>query len=316
MDIKRLHYFRTIVEQGQISRAAKVLNMSQPPLSQRLKELEEELGVQLIVRDGGRWQVTDSGQLLYERSRQLISQLESLASEVRNAADGFGGRITIGISTTCLSWLRGSLPGLQREYPRLSYRLEIADSTILEGYVKEGRVDLAILLLPLEDTVYQVHSLPSEGPSLVYSPAVRPPQGKRLLDPGDVDGVPLLALRRKEGGGVHSRVFKHMEMRGARPRILMESPDVRVLLSFLLEGMQAAAILPNSEVSMSMRSRLTVRPLDAGGIVIQPVIIHLRERFLTTAARLLIERILIHAWPAGRPLERPAAPAYSPDMAG
>ena len=103
MDVRRLIYYCTIVEQGQISRAARALNISQPPLSQRLKELEDELGVQLILRENLAWQVTESGRVLYERARQVLDNLTEIPAEVKGAADGFSGRVAIGVSTTCMS---------------------------------------------------------------------------------------------------------------------------------------------------------------------------------------------------------------------
>ena len=75
MDLKRLEYFCTIVEKGQISKAAEALHISQPPLSMRLKELEEELDVQLIYREGKAWQVTPEGEALYQRRSSSFPML-------------------------------------------------------------------------------------------------------------------------------------------------------------------------------------------------------------------------------------------------
>lgn len=72
MDLKRLEYFCAIVEKGQISKAAEALHISQPPLSMRLKELEEELDVQLIYREGKAWQVTPEGEALYQRAQFIL----------------------------------------------------------------------------------------------------------------------------------------------------------------------------------------------------------------------------------------------------
>lgn len=78
MDLKRLEYFCAIVEKGQISKAAEALHISQPPLSMRLKELEEELDVQLIYREGKAWQVTPEGEALYQRAQFILSYVAGL----------------------------------------------------------------------------------------------------------------------------------------------------------------------------------------------------------------------------------------------
>ena len=73
MDLKRLHYFCTIADQGQISRAARVLHMAQPPLSQRLRELEEELGTPLFLRQGRELQLTDAGRRILSYAEQIFT---------------------------------------------------------------------------------------------------------------------------------------------------------------------------------------------------------------------------------------------------
>ena len=83
MDLKRLEYFCAIVEKGQISKAAEALHISQPPLSMRLKELEEELDVQLIYREGKAWQVTPEGEALYQRAQFILSYVAGLEKDIR-----------------------------------------------------------------------------------------------------------------------------------------------------------------------------------------------------------------------------------------
>ena len=75
-----MHYFCTIAEQGQISRAAKLLHMAQPPLSQRLKELEAELGTPLFERQGRKLLLTEAGTLFYRRARDILRAVEAGAT--------------------------------------------------------------------------------------------------------------------------------------------------------------------------------------------------------------------------------------------
>ena len=73
MDIRQLRYFQAIAEEGQISKAAKRLNIAQPPLSQQLKLLEQELGVTLVERGSRHLRLTDAGRLLQERATKLLA---------------------------------------------------------------------------------------------------------------------------------------------------------------------------------------------------------------------------------------------------
>lgn len=160
MDVKRLRYFCTIVEQGQISRAARFLSISQPPLSQRLKELEEELGTTLIFREDGHWEITAAGEMLYERASNILSELENLKRQVVDAGGRVSGQVSIGISTNCEARLLSLLPGLHESYPSIHFRIAVMDSSHLEKYIQEKKIDIAILLLPLESDDYTVRNLP------------------------------------------------------------------------------------------------------------------------------------------------------------
>ena len=115
MDLKRLEYFCAIVEKGQISKAAEALHISQPPLSMRLKELEEELDVQLIYREGKAWQVTPEGEALYQRAQFILSYVAGLEgySGSRNKVSGWCGS---GCARRASRW-QVHHSGLNREFP-------------------------------------------------------------------------------------------------------------------------------------------------------------------------------------------------------
>ena len=292
MDLKRLTYFCTIVEQGQISRAAKILNMSQPPLSQRLKELEDDLGVQLISREGHTWQVTEAGRVLYKRSRQLLEQLEDLSSEVRNVADGASGNLRVGASSTCVTNFLKVLPGLRRRFPRLTYSLLVSDSTNLGESVLGREVDFAILLLPVTLDGCTVHPLPSDNFSVVLPPELEPPGLPPCLGVEHLKGIPLVCLRRWNGGGTNEHLIKAFQQKGIIPDIVLDTPDTRTLLACLYQGLRAAAILPASEVPYGIVDRFRVHSLDLPGMAMNPALVHLTDRYLTAAAQEVIAAIL------------------------
>ena len=96
MDVRQLKYFMAIAEEGQISRAAKRLHISQPPLSLQLKLLEEKLGVQLIERDTRSMKLTQAGHMLYQRAEQILGMIDTASKEVREYHGGVHGMLSIG----------------------------------------------------------------------------------------------------------------------------------------------------------------------------------------------------------------------------
>lgn len=137
MDLKRLEYFCAIVEKGQISKAAEALHISQPPLSMRLKELEEELDVQLIYREGKAWQVTPEGEALYQRAQFILSYVAGLEKDIRESRNKVSGLVRIGVCPPCLSLASTPIPALNREFPDLRFRVWVMDNQSLERHMQE-----------------------------------------------------------------------------------------------------------------------------------------------------------------------------------
>lgn len=292
MDLKRLHYFCAIVEQGGISRAAKVLNMSQPPLSQRLKELEDELRVPLILRDGRAWEVTEAGRVLYERGRRLLTAMREIPAEVTNAADGFGGRIALGVSSMCLSHATRAAAAFNRLYPRVRFTVEVQDSGVLENAVADRRVDLAILILPIADETLTIVPLHRTGYSVLFgddSPLSRHTAPLRL---NDIIELPLLLPRRSGGYG---RLQAAFQARRLEPHALIECADMQALLAFLAAGAEGVAIVPTAEVSPRIAPGLRSLPLDEPDLTIEPALVTLADHHLTNAARAFIDLIVEQA---------------------
>ena len=292
MDVRRLIYFCTIVEQGQISRAARALNISQPPLSQRLKELEDELGVQLILRENHAWQVTESGRVLYERARQVLDNLTEIPAEVKGAADGFSGRVAIGVSTTCMSKFLAIVPILAARMPRLQVRLYVSDSSSLERHIKTRDLDFAVLFLPTKEDIFTLRLLPADSFSVVFQAGLAPDPLPDAIRIEDLRETPLLLTRRWEGGGTYEHLLKAFQKEGIAPRIILDTPDIRAQINCLEAGMVGAALVPSAEIPQRVRERFAVRPLDLPGMAVQPALIHLKDRYLTSAALAVIEAIL------------------------
>lgn len=291
MDTKRLLYFCTIVEQGQISRAARVLNITQPPLSQRLIELEEELGTRLILREGHHWQVTEAGRLVYERARQLLNQIDEIPAEVKNVVDGFSGTIRIGSSSMAVASFLKVLPDLHQRYPALKFRVLTADSHQLEAHLRSRDLDFAILLLPVQGDDYTVQALPADTFSVIMPLELEPAGLPSCLRVEDLAGIPLVCSRRWAGGGTYDHLLRAFQNRQLTPRIVLDTPDTPTGLGCLLRGLQAAAIFPANEIPADLPATFRVHSLDLADMAIHPAIIRLKDRFLPLATQIVIDTI-------------------------
>ena len=100
MEFRQLKYFLAVADEGHITKAAQRLNITQPPLSQQIILLENELGVQLFQRSKKQVVLTEAGRALQNRAEQIVSLMKTAVDEVQEAADGLRGKLTIGTITS------------------------------------------------------------------------------------------------------------------------------------------------------------------------------------------------------------------------
>ena len=101
MNLKQLEYFVAIAEERQITAAARRLNISQPPLSYELRQLESELGVTLVVRGPRQARLTEAGQLLYQRATKILAMTAAARREVESVGSGMTGALSLGVCPDC-----------------------------------------------------------------------------------------------------------------------------------------------------------------------------------------------------------------------
>lgn len=146
MDAKKLRYFVTVAQLGSFSEAARRLHIAQPALSRHVKDIEESLGVALLVRDPRGVKLTEDGEQLLVYALDVLERLEALPRLVGNRSRRIAGRVVVGVPTSASAVL--SAPLLHAAFERYpSVRIHLIES--LSGYLQEwieaGRIDLAIL---------------------------------------------------------------------------------------------------------------------------------------------------------------------------
>ena len=288
MDLKRLEYFCAIVEKGQISKAAEALHISQPPLSMRLKELEEELDVQLIYREGKAWQVTPEGEALYQRAQFILSYVAGLEKDIRESRNKVSGLVRIGVCPPCLSLASTPIPALNREFPDLRFRVWVMDNQSLERHMQERNLDFALVQLPVQNANYAMLPLARQEFVAVYGQGVPPPEA-RSIGVEELREAPLMLSRRRDGGGGYDLIMRAFQDKGVRPNVVLDSQDTRLLHKLLRQGMSAVAILPEREVAAGTLESFPMRRLDVPGLDLAPVLIWLEHAYLARTARRVIQ---------------------------
>lgn len=145
MNQKQALYFRTIAQFGTITAAAKQLYISQPSLSQTLRQMEEEAGLQLFDRSTSPFRLTYAGEQYLKAAESLLELDAKLRAEMDSIRREDGGRLRLGISVTrSMQVLPDVLPIFNREYPKVSIELTESASATLEDLLQKGQIDLAL----------------------------------------------------------------------------------------------------------------------------------------------------------------------------
>ena len=146
MQFRQLRYFLKIVDAGSFSRAASVVHVAQPALSQQIAELEERLGVMLLQRSARGVRPTAAGEILYKEASTILHQLDQLPSAIRPSSGVPEGTVSLGfVSSLAPKLVGGILEECRMSLPKVTIRVSDADSLGLESRIAAGSVDLAIL---------------------------------------------------------------------------------------------------------------------------------------------------------------------------
>lgn len=289
MNIKKLEYFCAIVSNRQISRAAQKLHISQPPLSQRLKELEDEFGVKLIDRKGRKFEVTAEGQELYQRAQFLLSYYEGMKEDIRNMAGSFSGLLRMGVEPAFEGYfLRSVLPMLNK-HPQMRFRIWIMDNQSQERQLQERKLDIGLLQLPLQKDNYEILPLPAQEYVALFGGGMRAPD-KPEVGIEDLADMPLVLLKRRDTGGSYDRIMTEFQQRSLNANIVMDSQDAGFIINLLRTGYPAVGIVPGSASGFEHDAGgLVLRKIAIEGLHFSPVLAHIKGVYLGRASQLLRE---------------------------
>lgn len=146
MQLRHLRYFVSIVEAGSFSRAATLIHVAQPALSQQIAELEEKLGLSLLQRSARGVRPTAAGEVLYREASSILRQMEQLPGIVRSSSGEAVGTVGLGMSSTLAASLAGQIVEVCRvNLPKVTLKLAVADSETIRARVEAHALDMALV---------------------------------------------------------------------------------------------------------------------------------------------------------------------------
>jgi DNA-binding transcriptional LysR family regulator len=246
IELRRLHAFVVVVEEGHVTRAAEQLGMRQPPLTRLLQGLEARLGCRLLRRLPRGVEPTEAGLALLEEARAVLARAAQVEDAVRRAARGEAGRLAVGFTSSAA--LHPFVPVALRRFreasPGVRVELDEAGTAELVETVLLGRLDAAFVRSP----VGAVAGLRVE-PVLEEPMLAALPEGHRLAV-GDGPPLPLAALagepfvlyRRRSGPGLYDAILAACREAGFAPAIVQEAPRLPATLSLVAAGLGLSVV--------------------------------------------------------------------------
>ena len=198
MELRTLGYFLTVAREGNITRAAGLLHLTQPTLSRQLKQLEEEVGAPLFQRGGHKLTLTAQGQLLLRRAQEIVSLAQRAKEELRLREGDLAGRVFLGSGE-----LRGSAflaqmaADFHRAHPGVTFQLYSGNADNIRERIEQGLLDAALVPEPVDLGQYRYLRPPmrERWGALVLEGS--PLAAKGALSPEDFLGVPLVVPQRE-----------------------------------------------------------------------------------------------------------------------
>lgn len=275
MTLKQMGYFLVIAETESITKSAEMLHISQPPLSLQLKALEDELGVQLFVRDKKGLTITKAGRLLQQRVQEIFDLVNQTAAEVRGKSDSPQAYIRIGtINSVSSRILPSRICAYQQSHSNVDIQVTEASTTDILDLLNDRKIDVGIIREPFNMRRYnylQVYDAALRNGIMDTFMALADPkffgrQEGTEIPLADLKGLPILLHRR------YIAMFTTCcEQVGFTPNITCKNNDFMALLNWAKAGI-GVAVLPYTSAILNAYPRLVqksiVDPVIPSGIFV------------------------------------------------
>lgn len=295
MDFKQLEAFSAVVNLGSFSRAGERLFLTQPTISAHIRSLEQELGVQLIVRTTKEVYPSEEGKRLYAYAQKLLRLRDDAIASVTSSAPPAGGVVTVAASSIPAQYvLPDAVAAFCRSHPDASVRSIRCDSAAVVRQVAEGTVDLGMTGTAPPSPHCVFHDLCGDELVVITPNAER----YQALPRGGFPRALLLRerfIQREAGSGTRREFERFLEEIGvppARLRVAAEMDDPEAIKRAVSRGLGVSIISRRAAADFERFGLLLIFPLEGGALGRRLYLVQRKSGRLSPAARALAEFLL------------------------
>lgn len=282
MDVRALRYFVETVRHASFTQAAKTLFVTQSTVSKMIRQLEEEAGTPLLIRDGHTARPTDTGRVMYQRGLQVLETMRQLSEELRQTAELDRGALEVGIPPMINLLFTPVVKRFRELHPGIHLTLREGTGQAVESLVASGELEVGATILPIAPEGGLVAQAFGSYPIWVIGPPDAPWAGKTSL--------PLAALRDArlliptDDFAVTRRLRQAFADAGFQPSIAAQSAHWDFLVAMASAGL-GVALLPEPLMQRMKTRGLSTAKLAKSGMQWEVGHIWLQSGYLSFAAR-------------------------------
>lgn len=275
MELRHLRYFVAVAEELHFGRAAARLHTAQSSLSQQIRDLEEDVGIQLLYRTKRQVHLTDAGRAFLAEARLILKQTGQAVRLAQRADRGEIGRIGIGFvpSADCISFPE-VLKSFKKSHPEIAIDLRNLSGAEQIRALKQGDIDIGFLRPPGADAAIASEIIIRER-FVAALPTRHPLLTKRKVAVNDLVKEPLLLCGRQQAPLQHDAVITLFRGANLAPNVLLETDHIQTILGLVAAGV-GVAVLPASVENLRAPG-LAYRPLEGSGPVLEMSVAYRRN---------------------------------------
>jgi len=287
MLLRHIHYFLAVAEHRSFTRAAAALHVSQPALSQQIRQLEETLGAQLFDRTGRVTRLTDAGDVYFRYARQALHDLAEGRRAIHDVQDLSRGSLRIAVTPTFTSYLVGPLvEAFHGRYPDVSLSVREMSQERIEALLVDDELDVGIAFEEVQTADIEAQTLLVETLALVVNHE-HALAGKRKAGLRALHDAPLVLLTAEFATRV--QIDRYFREHDVRPRVLMEANSLGAVIE-IVRRTNLATLLPATIATG--HDDLVAVALDPAVLRRTAVLLQRKGAYRSAAARAFVELAL------------------------
>ncbi len=260
VELRQLRYFVAVAEELHFRRAAARLHISQPPLSQQIRQLEDELGCRLLARTRRRVELTPAGQAFLRDARQLLSELDGAMQTARRIDAGQTGRLRVNfVGSALLSIVPGIVQRFRATAPDVEIELHERPTVEQLRLVGAGVVDVGLVRPPIEELAEVRAEVVLRERSVAVLPAGHELAQLSRVSLQRLASEPLVLFPREQAPGFHDLLMSSMAALGAHPQVVQYAPEMLTIIGLVAAGI-GASLAPASVTRLELEG-VTYRPV-------------------------------------------------------